>query len=108
MRRRVNGDMDVRMGGGVDVAVGVGVAVGVDVGIDAGAVRGRRTHLRRQPVGVTALAPLATLAAALLSLAAGPAAARPITPGPSAAREPVSAASLTAPHAGWHLKDSGS
>ncbi|WP_310724457.1 oxidoreductase [Streptomyces sp. N2A] len=73
------------------------------MGIGIGA--SSRIGLRALAVGVTACA------AALLSLAAGPAAATPTPPtppGPSAAREPVSVAALTGPHAGWHLKDSGS
>ncbi|WP_420711190.1 oxidoreductase [Streptomyces sp. NRRL S-337] len=71
------------------------MAKGVGVGLGT-------TGLHRLAVGVTACA------AALLSLAAGPAAATPTPPGPSAASEPVSVAALTGPHAGWHLKASGS
>ncbi|WP_460113704.1 WD40/YVTN/BNR-like repeat-containing protein [Streptomyces platensis] len=66
------------------------------------------TRLRALPVGAAALTRIPLIAAALLSLAAGPAVATPTTPHPPSVREPAPAASLTAPHAGWRLKDSSS
>ncbi|GAB7029934.1 oxidoreductase [Streptomyces platensis subsp. malvinus] len=84
----------------------MGLGAGVSMAFGAGNTSG--TRLRALPVGAAALTRIPLIAAALLSLAAGPAVATPTTPHPPSVREPAPAASLTAPHAGWRLKDSSS
>ncbi|GAA2589327.1 WD40/YVTN/BNR-like repeat-containing protein [Streptomyces tubercidicus] len=87
---------------------------------------GRGTGLGLRPRGAGRRVVLTAGVAALATLAAGPVAmARPAnaptdatasptssesthTPAHTPARDPLSAASLTTPHAGWRLKDSGS
>ncbi|MEU5011989.1 oxidoreductase [Streptomyces sp. NPDC021749] len=100
--------MDVSTGGNTGDGAGASMGLGAGVSMAFGAGNTSGTRLRALPVGAAALTRIPLIAAALLSLAAGPAVATPTTPHPPSVREPAPAASLTAPHAGWRLKDSSS